>query len=348
MMPPPAASVVSVLHHCVPPLTAVTECLLTVMRQTPGFAYVFDGQVDDDLRRQSRTGASAPMEARMTISVGIVGVGDMGSELVPHLVADGYSVTAFDVDPVRLDAAVAAGAQRAVSPYDAAARTDVVLSLVMSEDIPAAHFGDQGILAGLRPGALLVVGSTTTPEMMESVHRHADPAVEVVDAPIVGGVRYAREKSLTFLVGGEPAAVDRAEAVLTSLGKVERVGPAGSGVAYKLITNSFVMAAEVGLREALDLTDVLGGDYETALRLFRVGPMAAVVTRALDETNPRPLRASAEDFDTLLSAVGDPSLLPISAAGRDRLWKAVRVDPTHEPMFVELTRKTTALPPFRG
>ena len=61
----------------------------------------------------------------MTISVGIVGVGDMGSELVPHLVADGYSVTAFDVDPVRLDAAVAAGAQRAVSPYDAAARTDV-------------------------------------------------------------------------------------------------------------------------------------------------------------------------------------------------------------------------------
>lgn len=87
----------------------------------------------------------------MTISVGIVGVGDMGSELVPHLVADGHAVTAFDVDPARLEAAVAAGAQRSLSPYDAAAHADVLLSLVMSEDIPAAHFGAQGILAGLRP-----------------------------------------------------------------------------------------------------------------------------------------------------------------------------------------------------
>jgi 3-hydroxyisobutyrate dehydrogenase len=284
----------------------------------------------------------------MTISVGIVGVGDMGAEMVPHLVSDGYSVAAYDVDPARLAAAVAAGAERATSPSDAASKADVVLSLVMSEDIPATHFGDQGILAGLRPGAVLVVGSTTTPEMIERVRRHAHPAVNVVDAPIVGGVRYAREKSVTFLVGGDAEAADRAEAVLTSLGKVERVGPAGSGVAYKLITNSFVMAAEVGLREALDLTDILGGDYETALRLFRVGPMAAVVTRALDESNPRPLRASAEDFDTLLASVADPSLLPISAAGRDRLWNAVTVDPTHEPMFVELTRKTTALPHYQG
>ena len=186
------------------------------------------------------------------------------------------------------------------------------------------------------------------PETMDSVRRHADPAVNVVDAPIVGGVRYAREKSLTFLVGGHPDAADRAEALLTSLGRVERVGPAGAGVVYKLVTNSFVMAAEVGLREALDLTDVLGGDYDTALRLFGVGPMAAVVTRALDESNPRPLRASAEDFDTLLSTVDDPSSLPISAAGRNRLWNAVNADPAHEPMFVELTRKTTALAPFRG
>ena len=49
MMPPQAAAVVSVRRQCVPPLTAVTECLLTVMRQTPGVAYVFDGRVDDDL-----------------------------------------------------------------------------------------------------------------------------------------------------------------------------------------------------------------------------------------------------------------------------------------------------------
>jgi 3-hydroxyisobutyrate dehydrogenase len=282
----------------------------------------------------------------MTISIGIVGAGDMGSEMVPHLVADGYEVSVFDVDPDRQEAATAAGAAGASSARDLARRSDLVLSLVMSQDIPAAHLGDSGILAGLRPGALLVIGSTTTPAMLQSVRRDAD-RLSVVDAPMVGGVRFARERALTFLAGGDQPDVDRAEAVLASLGSVERVGAHGAGVAYKLITNAFVMAAEVGLREALDLADILGADYDTALRLFGVGPMAAVVKRALDESNPRPLRASAEDFDTLLSVVDDPELLPISAAGRDRLWNAVDVDPGHDPMFVELTRTTTARSPYR-
>lgn len=81
------------------------------------------------------------------------------------------------------------------------------------------------------------------------------------------------------------------------------------------------------VREALDLTDILGGDYGTALQLFRVSPMAPVVARALDESNPRPLRASAQDFDTLLSAVDTPT--------------------ETEPMFLDLTRKSTARPVFR-
>jgi 3-hydroxyisobutyrate dehydrogenase len=272
----------------------------------------------------------------------------MGSEMVSHLVAEGHQVWAYDPDPDRLKVAVADGARAAASPADAARRSEVSLSLVMSEDIAAAHFGVDGILAGLRPDAVLVVCSTTTPAVLDEVRSRAGSGRHVVDAPIVGGVRYARERSVTFLVGGEPAAVAQAERVLVSLGNVERVGPAGAGVKYKLITNAFVMAAEVGLREALDLTDILGGDYETALRLFGGGPMAAVVKRALDESNPRPLRASAQDFDALLSVVDDAALLPISAAGRDRLWAAVEAEPGHEPMFVELTRKTTALDGYRS
>ena len=280
--------------------------------------------------------------------IGMVGVGDMGSEMVPHLVAEGHQVWAYDPDPDRLKVAVADGARAAASPADAARRSEVSLSLVMSEDIAAAHFGVDGILAGLRPDAVLVVCSTTTPAVLDEVRSRAGSGSHVVDAPIVGGVRYARERSVTFLVGGESAAVAQAERVLVSLGNVERVGPAGAGVKYKLITNAFVMAAEVGLREALDLTDILGGDYETALRLFGVGPMAAVVKRALDESNPRPLRASAQDFDALLSVVDDPALLPISAAGRDRLWSAVDAEPGHEPMFVELTRRSTARDGYRS
>ncbi|HEY0225831.1 MAG TPA: NAD(P)-binding domain-containing protein, partial [Mycobacterium sp.] len=182
---------------------------------------------------------------------------------------------------------------------------------------------------------------------LAEIRAQATDTVHLVDAPIVGGVRYARERSVTFLAGGTRSAIDQAEPVLTTLGKVERVGAFGSGAVYKLITNALVMAAEAGLREALDLTDILGGDYATALRLFEIGPMAAVVRRALDESNPRPLRASAEDFDTLLSVIDDEALLGISRAGRDRLWAAVKAEPGYEPLFVDLTRATTALPPYR-
>jgi 3-hydroxyisobutyrate dehydrogenase len=277
------------------------------------------------------------------ISVAVVGVGDMGSEMIPHLLAARFDVTAYDVNRGRLQAAVDQGARRSDSPAAAAREADVVLSLVMSADIESVHLGENGILAGLKPGAVLVIGSTTTPDIVRGIKNQAPENAYVVDAPIVGGVRYAREGSVTFLLGGSRPGVDKAEVVLSALGKVEKVGEFSLGVSYKLITNVLVMAAEAGLREALDLTDILGGDYETALRLFRIGPMAAVVSRALDESNPRPLRASAEDFDVLLSAIKDRSLLPISAAGRNRLWTAVTAKSEYEPMFVDLTRQTTAL-----
>ncbi|MHA3019716.1 NAD(P)-binding domain-containing protein [Mycobacterium sp. BMJ-28] len=279
-------------------------------------------------------------------TVGLVGIGDMGSAMLPHLLDAGFDVTAYDSDPLRLQAAAEAGADPAVSAAAAAAAADTVLSLVMSEDIPTAHYGPQGILAGLRPAGLLVIGSTTTPEVIQELQRRAGSRILLADAPIVGGVRYAHDKAITFLLGGSAEAVRRATPLLSVLGHVESVGSFGSGVMYKLITNAFVMAAEVGLREALDLTDILGGDYATALRLFQVGPMAAVVKRALDTSNPRPLRASAEDFDTLMSVVDDPSLLPICAAGRGRLWSAVNADAGYEPMFVDLTRKATATAPY--
>jgi 3-hydroxyisobutyrate dehydrogenase len=273
----------------------------------------------------------------------VVGVGDRGSEMIPHRLAARFGVTAYDVDRGRLKAAVDHGARASDSPAAAAREANVVLSLVMSADIQSAHLGENGILAGLQPGAVLVIGSTTTPDIAHGIKNKVPQKAYVVDAPIVGGVRFARERSVTFLVGGTQPAVDKAEVVLSTLGKIEKVGEFGSGVSYKLITNVLVMAAEAGLREALDLTDILGGNYETALRLFGIGPMAAVVSRALDESNPRPLRASAEDFDVLLSAIKDKSLLPISAAGRNRLWTAVSAKSGYEPMFVDLTRKITAL-----
>ena len=106
------------------------------------------------------------------------------------------------------------------------------------------------------------------------------------------------------------------------------------------------MAAEAGLREALDLADILGVSYQTTLDLLARGPMAAVVKRALDRDNPRAIRDSAIDFDVLVSAGGEENL-PISAAGRRRIWAAVEAGPP-PPVFYDLTTHTTALPRLRA
>ena len=278
--------------------------------------------------------------------VGFVGLGDMGSRMVPQLLRAGHRVDVFDVVPGRIDAMTALGAVAADSPAAAARDADVVISAVMSADIPGAHLGQGGILAGMRPGAALAVLSTTTPAMLQTLASQIPAGVHLVDAPLIGGVRYAAEAALVVLLAGADDAMALTEPILDAFGQVVRVGPLGSGVAYKLITNVVVMAAEAGLREALDLADVLGASYQTTLDLLTRGPMAAVVKRALDRDNPRLLRDSALDFDVLLAA-GGQDILPISAAGRSRLWAAAEAAAA-PPVFVDLTSHTTALPKFRS
>ena len=279
-------------------------------------------------------------------TVGFVGLGDMGSRMVPHLLRANHRVIVFDVVRDRLEAMTALGAVAAESAAAAARDADVAISAVMSADIPAAHLGPRGILAGMRPETALAILSTTNPDMLQSIASQIPDGAHLVDAPLVGGVRYATEASLTVLLAGPDDAMALTEPILELFGNVVRVGPLGSGVAYKLITNVVVMAAEAGLREALDLTDILGCSYKTALDLLARGPMAAVVKRALDRDNPRAIRDLAIDFDVLVSAGGEENL-PISAAGRRRIWAAAEAGPP-PPVFFDLTTRTTALPRFRA
>ncbi|MBB5113319.1 3-hydroxyisobutyrate dehydrogenase [Micromonospora echinospora] len=276
-------------------------------------------------------------------TIAIVGFGDMGEQMAPHLLAAGHQVRVSDISDSRLETARSMGTTPVASAAEAARGAEVIFGLVMSNDIPTAYLGDDGVLAGARSGASVLICSTTTRAIIDQVRAAAPSGVAVLDSPIVGGVKYARERAITFLVGGSADDFDQVKSVLDGLGRSRHVGEFGAGVDYKLITNVAIMAAEAGLREALDLADILGRDYETSLELMAAGPMRAVVERALDVANPRPLRRSAEDDDTLVSAVDDPArLLPISIAGRQRLWEAVNADPNFEPDFVDLTRKTTS------
>jgi 3-hydroxyisobutyrate dehydrogenase len=135
-------------------------------------------------------------------TVGFVGLGDMGSRMVPHLLRANHRVIVFDVVRDRIEAMTALGAVAAESAAAAARDADVAISAVMSADIPAAHLGPRGILAGMRPETALAILSTTSPDMLQSIASQIPDGAHLVDAPLVGGVRYATEASLTVLLAG--------------------------------------------------------------------------------------------------------------------------------------------------
>lgn len=103
------------------------------------------------------------------------------------------------------------------------------------------------------------------------------------------------------------------------------------------------MAAEAGIRETLDLADAYGIDYATTLDLLQMGPLKPVVIRALDESNPRPLKDSVADEVELDNATKDFVDLPIASAAMRRLQKAVD-SVAGEAQFIDITNKKTALP----
>lgn len=114
--------------------------------------------------------------------VAVIGVGDMGAEMIPHLVETDFEIVAYDKLPERLQLAKDAGAKVAGSVAEAATGADVVIQLTMSDDIPDVLLGEQGALAVVKPGAIVVVTSTTTPQMLNRVIEAAPAGVEVVDA----------------------------------------------------------------------------------------------------------------------------------------------------------------------
>ncbi|WP_040534764.1 NAD(P)-dependent oxidoreductase, partial [Schleiferilactobacillus shenzhenensis] len=236
------------------------------------------------------------------MKITFIGIGDMGREMVPHLAAAGHDVTIWDKDAARLQGFTDPHITAAHSLAEAVQASPLVITSVMSDDVPALHIGTAaapGIVHYLQPGSVLVVTSTLDPRKITAIHDVMPARTHLLDVPMIGGVKYAREGKLVLIAGGDQAVVDQVTPILSLFGTVKYVGALGNGAKLKLITNVGIMAAEAGIRETLDLADAYGIDYETTLNLMKMGPLNAVVTRALDTTNPRPLKRSVADEDEL-------------------------------------------------
>jgi 3-hydroxyisobutyrate dehydrogenase-like beta-hydroxyacid dehydrogenase len=254
-------------------------------------------------------------------TVAVVGLGAMGSRIARRLLERGHGVVVWNRTARRAAELVELGASAATSPADAAARADAVITMVADPAaLAAVTEGPEGVAAGAGRGATVIEMSTVGPA---AVARLAAMVPELVDAPVLGSLAEAESGSLVILAGGDASLVERWTPLLSALGSVLHVGPAGAGAAAKLVANATLFATLAVLGEALALARGLGLSTDAAYDVLAATPLAAQAERRrpvieAGEYPPRfPLALARKDADLVADAA--------AAAGADlRLLAAAR------------------------
>ena len=202
----------------------------------------------------------------MAIRAGFIGLGNQGKPIAAHLAPGGFETTVYDVVDAPVQELVAGGAKAAGSPREVAERADVIGVCVPEDDhVRAVVLGEEGILAGAAPGAVIAIHSTILPDTAVALAEVAAARdVAVLDACVTGGAARAVKKQLTYLVGGDAAALEKARPVLEcSSEKIIHAGAIGNGAKLKLCINlityiqwaaayeSFTLARAIGLPQEI-------------------------------------------------------------------------------------------------
>jgi 3-hydroxyisobutyrate dehydrogenase-like beta-hydroxyacid dehydrogenase len=220
---------------------------------------------------------SEPVVAELTVAV--LGSGRMGSAMAERLRVQGVAVVVYNRTHERAGAlAERIGATVAATPGEAASRSDVVISMVADDAaVHDLYDGPDGVVTGLRRGAVAVDMSTVLPDTIRSIA----PAVVamgagILDAPVSGSVGSALAGELTIMVGGGIADVERARPILDRLARrVFHIGPLGSGAAMKLAVNTVIYGLNGALAEGLVLAERNGIDRAMAYEVVAASAAGA-------------------------------------------------------------------------
>ena len=206
--------------------------------------------------------------------IGFVGLGIMGRPMVKNLLAAGFAVTVWNRSRPGIDDCVAVGATEAPNPAAVAADADIFISMVTdSPDVELVLTGPDGAAHGLRAGALVIDMSTISPAVTRTIAAQlAQQDVAMLDAPVSGGDAGAIAGTLSIMVGGAAADVQRAQAVFAVLGNtITHVGPIGAGQSVKLCNQVAIAGALEGVCEALTLAQKSGVDPARMLEAISAG-----------------------------------------------------------------------------
>lgn len=207
-------------------------------------------------------------------SVGFIGLGIMGAGMARNVLDAGFPLTVWNRTASRAEPLREAGADVGASPADVASRSDIVVVCVSdTPDVEQVVIGDDGVLAGARPGTLVIDCSTISPTVTrELATRLAGAELALVDAPVSGGSEGAADGTLSIMVGGDPDDVAQGRPVLEAMGTtITHVGPSGAGQAAKLVNQILVVVTMLGVSEALLFAEGQGLDLERTLEAVAGG-----------------------------------------------------------------------------
>jgi 3-hydroxyisobutyrate dehydrogenase len=258
--------------------------------------------------------------------IAFLGLGIMGSGMARRLLAGCFPLTVYNRNPEKSKPFAAEGAGVANSPREAAAQAEVIISM-LADDIASRSLwlGDSGALAAARPGTVCIESSTVTVDWVRELAAATQKQnCEFLDAPVTGSKNHAATGELNFLVGGNPATIEKVRPVLSAMGRtILPMGPTGSGALIKLI-NNFVCGTQVAaLAEALAMVERGGLDRAKALEVLANGapgsPLVKTVSARMTKPDYTPnflLRLLAKDLDYAIRE-GDKlsiELLTVAAA----------------------------------
>jgi 3-hydroxyisobutyrate dehydrogenase len=219
--------------------------------------------------------------------IGWIGTGVMGTSMCGHLIAAGYPTTVFSRTKSRADPLVVKGAMWAASPKAVAENADVVFSIVgFPSDVREVMLGENGALAGSKSGNILVDMTTSQPALAVEIAAAAKAkGVHSVDAPVSGGDVGAREARLSIMIGGDADVVGALTPLFEVMGKtIVHQGPAGAGQHTKMVNQTLIASAMIGVCEALLYGHKAGLDLKTVMQSIASG---AAGSWSLSNLGPR-------------------------------------------------------------
>jgi 3-hydroxyisobutyrate dehydrogenase len=206
--------------------------------------------------------------------VGWIGTGVMGASMCGHLLAKGFSATVYNRTKAKAEGLLAKGAAWADSPKAVAEAADVVFAIVgFPSDVRTVMLGQDGALAGSKPGTVLVDMTTSEPSLAVEISQAAKKrGVHSVDAPVSGGDVGAREARLSIMIGGDKDVVEALRPCWEAMGKtIVHQGPAGAGQHTKMVNQVLIASNKIGVCEALLYGYRAGLNLETVMQSVASG-----------------------------------------------------------------------------